>query len=171
MAIPDSFVDELLERSDILDVVSQYVQLTKKGANYFGLCPFHNEKTPSFSVAPDKQIYHCFGCGKGGNALGFIMAIENLTFPDAVRFLAEKNGMTVPEEGRSDELPRLRKRLLELNKEAARWFYSVLNSPDGAKAAAYLEKRGIGRKTAVNFGLGAAPEGWDKLLRAMREKG
>ena len=98
MAIPDSFVDELLERSDILDVVSQYVQLTKKGANYFGLCPFHNEKTPSFSVAPDKQIYHCFGCGKGGNALGFIMAIENLTFPDAVRFLAEKNGMTVPED-------------------------------------------------------------------------
>ena len=84
MAIPDAFLDELVERSDIVDVVSQYVQLTKKGGNLFGLCPFHNEKTPSFSVSPDKQIYHCFGCGKGGGVVSFIMAIENLSFPDAV---------------------------------------------------------------------------------------
>lgn len=171
MAIPDAFLDELVERSDIVDVVSQYVQLTKKGGNLFGLCPFHNEKTPSFSVSPDKQIYHCFGCGKGGGVISFIMAIENLSFPDAVRFLAEKNGMTVPEESGDQELPRQRKRMLELNREAARWFYACLNGPEGVKAAAYLEKRGISRKTANRFGLGAAPEGWDKLLSAMREKG
>ena len=171
MAIPDAFLDELVERSDIVDVVSQYVQLTKKGGNLFGLCPFHNEKTPSFSVSPDKQIYHCFGCGKGGEVISFIMAIENLSFPDAVRFLAEKNGMTVPEESGDQELPRQRKRMLELNREAARWFYACLNGPEGVKAAAYLEKRGISRKTANRFGIGAAPEGWDKLLSAMREKG
>ena len=171
MAIPDAFLDELVERSDIVDVVSQYVQLTKKGGNLFGLCPFHNEKTPSFSVSPDKQIYHCFGCGKGGGVVSFIMSIENLSFPDAVRFLAEKNGMTVPEESGNQEIPRQRKRMLELNREAARWFYSCLNGPGGEKAAAYLEKRGISRKTANRFGLGAAPEGWDNLLKAMREKG
>ena len=171
MAIPDAFLDELVERSDIVDVVSQYVQLTKKGGNLFGLCPFHNEKTPSFSVSPDKQIYHCFGCGKGGGVVSFIMSIENLSFPDAVRFLAEKNGMTVPEESTDQEIPRQRKRMLELNREAARWFYACLNGPGGAKAAAYLDKRGITRKTANRFGLGAAPEGWDNLLRAMREKG
>ena len=171
MAIPEAFLDELVERSDIVDVVSQYVQLSKKGGNFFGLCPFHNEKTPSFSVSPDKQIYHCFGCGKGGGVLSFIMGIENLSFPDAVRFLAEKNGMTVPEEEGDLEIPRQRKRMLELNKEAARWFYACLNSPEGEKASAYLEKRGISRRTANRFGLGAAPDGWDKLLNAMREKG
>ena len=171
MAIPDAFLDELVERSDIVDVVSQYVQLTKKGGNLFGLCPFHNEKTPSFSVSPDKQIYHCFGCGKGGGVVSFIMSIENLSFPDAVRFLAEKNGMTVPEESTDQEIPRQRKRMLELNREAARWFYACLNGPGGAKAAAYLDKRGIAKKTANRFGLGAAPEGWDNLLKAMREKG
>ena len=171
MAIPDAFLDELVERSDIVDVVSQYVQLTKKGGNLFGLCPFHNEKTPSFSVSPDKQIYHCFGCGKGGGVVSFIMSIENLSFPDAVRFLAEKNGMTVPEESTDQEIPRQRKRMLELNREAARWFYACLNGPGGAKAAAYLDKRGITRKIANRFGLGAAPEGWDNLLKAMREKG
>ena len=171
MAIPEAFLDELVERSDIVDVVSQYVQLTKKGGNLFGLCPFHNEKTPSFSVSPDKQIYHCFGCGKGGGVVSFIMAIENLSFPDAVRFLAEKNGMTVPEESGDQEIPRQRRRMLDLNREAARWFYAALNSPEGAKAAAYLERRGISRKTANRFGLGAAPEGWDKLLIAMRAKG
>ena len=171
MAIPDAFLDELVERCDIVDVVSQYVQLTKKGGNLFGLCPFHNEKTPSFSVSPDKQIYHCFGCGKGGGVISFIMGIENLSFPDAVRLLAEKNGMTVPEESGDQEIPRQRKRMLELNREAARWFYACLNGPEGAKAAAYLEKRGISRKTANRFGLGAAPEGWDKLLTAMRAKG
>ena len=171
MPIPESFLDALTERCDIADVVSQYVQLTKKGGNLFGLCPFHNEKTPSFSVSPDKQIYHCFGCGKGGGVVNFIMEIENLSFPEAVKFLADRVGMAVPEDGQDQELPRLRKRMLELNKEAARWFHSRLSQPVGEKAASYLQKRQISRKTAVNFGLGYAPEGWDNLLKAMGDKG
>ncbi|MBR4702610.1 MAG: DNA primase [Oscillospiraceae bacterium] len=171
MPIPDSFLDALTERCDIVEVVSRYVSLTKKGGNLFGLCPFHNEKTPSFSVSPDKQFYHCFGCGKGGGVVSFIMEIENLSFPEAVRFLAERAGMPLPEEGGDEELPRLRKRLLALNKEAARWFHALLWSPAGEKAAAYLERRQIRKKTAVNFGLGFAPDSWDGLLRAMEEKG
>jgi DNA primase len=171
LPIPESFLDALTERCDIADVVSQYVQLTKKGGNLFGLCPFHNEKTPSFSVSPDKQIYHCFGCGKGGGVVNFIMEIENLSFPEAVKFLADRAGMTVPEDGQDQELPRLRKRMLELNKEAARWFHAQLSQPAGEKAAAYLQKRQISRKTAVNFGLGCAPDSWDSLLKAMAEKG
>ncbi len=171
MPIPESFLDALTERCDIADVVSQYVSLTKKGGNLFGLCPFHNEKTPSFSVSPEKQIYHCFGCGKGGGVINFIMEIENLSFPEAVKFLADRAGMTVPEEGQDQELPRLRKRMLALNKEAARWFHACLWSPEGEKAAAYLARRRITRKTAVNFGLGYAPDSWDKLLKAMEEKG
>ena len=171
MPIPESFLDALTERCDIADVVSQYVQLTKKGGNLFGLCPFHNEKTPSFSVSPEKQIYHCFGCGKGGGVVNFIMEMENLSFPEAVRFLADRAGMTVPEDGQDQELPRLRKRMLALNKEAARWFHARLSEPAGEKAAAYLAKRRISRKTAVNFGLGYAPEGWDNLLKAMGDLG
>ena len=171
MPIPESFLDALTERCDIADVVSQYVQLTKKGGNLFGLCPFHNEKTPSFSVSPDKQIYHCFDCGKGGGVVNFIMEIENLSFPEAVKLLADRAGMTVPEEGQDQELPRLRQRMLALNKEAARWFHAQLSQPGGEKAAAYLQKRQISRKTAVNFGLGCAPEGWDNLMKAMGEKG
>ncbi len=171
MPIPESFLDALTERCDIADVVSQYVSLTKKGGNLFGLCPFHNEKTPSFSVSPEKQIYHCFGCGKGGGVVNFIMEIENLSFPEAVKFLADRAGMTVPEEGQDQELPRLRKRMLALNKDAARWFHACLWSPEGEKAAAYLARRRITRKTAVNFGLGYAPDSWDKLLKAMEEKG
>ena len=100
MSIPANFLDELIARSDIVDVISDYVHLTKKGSNLFGLCPFHSEKTGSFSVSPDKQIYHCFGCGKGGGVINFIMEEENLSFPDAVRFLAKRAGMEVPEEDR-----------------------------------------------------------------------
>ncbi len=122
MPIPERFLDELTERSDIVDVVSQYVRLTKKsGANLFGLCPFHSEKTPSFSVSPDKQIYHCFGCGKGGGVINFIMEIENLSFQDAVAFLARRANMAMPQEADSAESSR-RKRLLELNRDAARFF-------------------------------------------------
>lgn len=171
MAIPESFIDELVERNDIVDIVSQYVRLTKKGGSYVGLCPFHNEKTPSFSVSQEKQLYHCFGCGKGGGILSFVMGIETLSLPDAVHFLAERSGMTVPEEGQADELPAQRKRMLALNKEAARWFYQQLQSEEGKLAAQYLEKRKIAKATATRFGLGFAPDGWDKLLRAMQDLG
>lgn len=102
MPIPEQFIDELVARSEISDVVSSYVHLTRKGNNLWGLCPFHNEKTPSFSVSPDKQIYHCFGCGKGGGVISFIMEIENLPFPDAVRLLAQRAGLEVPDAGADD---------------------------------------------------------------------
>ena len=140
MAFPQSFLDELVARSDIVDVVGSYVALTKKGANYFGLCPFHNEKTGSFSVSPDKQIYHCFGCKKGGGVISFIMEEENLSFPDAVRFLAKRANLPVPEEEQG-ESSRLRARLLELNRDAARFYYELLHDKRGEACAENLNQR------------------------------
>ena len=173
MAFPERFLDELTERNDIVDVVSQYVRLTKKsGANLFGLCPFHSEKTPSFSVAPDKQIYHCFGCKKGGGVINFIMEIENLTFPEAVRFLAKRANLPVPEDdGPQDGADRLRRRVLELNRDAARWYYDLLCSPEGAAVQAYLDRRQIRKSIAIRFGMGASPDRWDGLLTAMTRRG
>ena len=166
------FLDELIARSDIVDVVSGYVALQRKGGNLFGLCPFHNEKTPSFSVSPDKQIYHCFGCKKGGGVINFIMEIENLTFPEAVRFLAKRANLPVPEDdGPRDGADRLRRRVLELNRDAARWYYDLLCSPEGAAVQAYLDKRRIRRGIAVRFGMGASPDRWDGLLTAMTRRG
>ena len=166
------FLDELIARSDIVDVVSGYVALQRKGGNLFGLCPFHNEKTPSFSVSPDKQIYHCFGCKKGGGVINFIMEIENLTFPEAVRFLAKRANLPVPEDdGTQDGADRLRRRVLELNRDAARWYYDLLCSPEGAAVQAYLDKRRIRRGIAVRFGMGASPDRWDGLLTAMTRRG
>ena len=166
-----AFLDELIARNDIVDVVGSYVSLTPKGGSYWGCCPFHNEKTPSFHVLQDKQFYHCFGCKKGGGVINFIMEIENLSYPDAIRFLAKRVNMEVPEDRESADADRLRKRLLNLNRDAARWYYDVLQSPDGAAVRAYLDKRAISRKIAVRFGMGAAPDSWDALLRAMTAKG
>ena len=166
------FLDELIARSDIVDVVSGYVALQRKGGNLFGLCPFHNEKTPSFSVSPDKQIYHCFGCKKGGGVINFIMEIENLTFPEAVRFLAKRANLPVPEDdGPQDGADRLRRRVLELNRDAARWYYDLLCSPEGAAVQAYLDRRQIRKSIAVRFGMGASPDRWDGLLTAMTRRG
>ena len=171
MPFPETFLTELTERNDIVDVVSGYVRLSKKsGANLFGLCPFHSEKTPSFSVSPDKQIYHCFGCGKGGGVINFIMEIENLSFPEAVEFLAKRVGMQMPEEDNDFESKK-RSRMLALNKDAARFFYEQLSSPGGAPAREYMQKRRIGPATARNFGLGYAPDDWRSLERAMTAKG
>ena len=165
------FLDELIARSDIVDVVSGYVTLQRKGGNLFGLCPFHNEKTPSFSVSPDKQIYHCFGCKKGGGVINFIMEIENLTFPEAVRFLAKRANLPVPEEEERSDADKLRRRVLELNRDAARWYYDLLCSPEGKAVQAYLDKRQIRKSIAVRFGMGASPDRWDGLLTAMTRKG
>ena len=160
-----------MARNDIVDVVSGYVRLGKKsGSNMFGLCPFHSEKTPSFSVSPDKQIYHCFGCGKGGGVISFIMEIENLSFPEAVAFLAKRANMPLPEQ-ENDRESRKRARLLALNRDAARFYYEQLQSPAGARAREYMARRGISKTTATNFGLGCAPDQWDALEKAMREKG
>ena len=140
MAFPESFLQELAERNDIVDVVGSYVRLTKKsGSNLFGLCPFHSEKTPSFSVSPDKQIYHCFGCGKGGSVISFIMEIENLSFPEAVAFLANRAGMQLPEQA-DDPGAKKRQRLLALNRDAARFFHAQLKTPAGQIARDYLAR-------------------------------
>ena len=171
MAFPEAFLQELVEKNDIVDVVSGYVRLTKRsGANQFGLCPFHSEKTPSFSVSPDRQIYHCFGCGKGGGVINFIMEIENLSFPEAVEFLAKRVGMPIPEEENSAESKR-RRRMLDLNRDAARFFHNCLKAPEGRAAQAYMNARQITPPTATRFGLGAAPDTWDSLRNAMHELG
>ena len=165
MQFSDSFLQEVADRNEIVDVVSGYVRLTKRsGANLFGLCPFHSEKTPSFSVAPDKQIYHCFGCGKGGGVINFIMEIENLTFPDAVAFLARRAGMELPEDSAEESAVRRdRERLLELNREAARFFFSRLKGDGGAPAQDYIRKRQLGLDMVKRFGLGFAPDSFYAL--------
>lgn len=171
MAFSESFLQELADRNEITDVVGSYVRLTRRsGSNQFGLCPFHSEKTPSFSVSADKQIYHCFGCGKGGSVINFIMEIENLTFPDAVEFLARRAGMEVPDD-RPDENRRRRERMLALNRDAARFFFSRLTAPGGRPAQDYILRRRISPATAKAFGLGFAPDSWDALCSAMKARG
>ena len=171
MAFSDDFLQELAERNPIEEVVGEYVPLTKRsGQNLFGLCPFHNEKTPSFSVSPSKQIYHCFGCGKGGNVINFIMEIERLSFPEAVEFLARRAGMAIPEQAEDPNRAR-RARLYELNREAARFFYQQLEAEAGRPAVEYMQRRQITKRTATNFGLGYAPDSWDALCSAMKAMG
>ena len=171
MAFPENFIDELIQRNDIVDVVGSYVNLSKRsGQNYFGLCPFHNERTPSFAVNPSGQFYHCFGCGKGGGVINFIMEAENLPYPDAVAFLAKRAGMQMPEESQDRDAGR-RRRLLELNRAAARWFYEQLATPEGKRCTDYMAKRGISPPVARRFGLGFAPESWDALRNAMSAQG
>jgi DNA primase len=171
MAIPTQFIDDLVARCDIVDVVSDYVTLTPKGGSYWGLCPFHGEKTSSFHVVPDRQNYHCFGCGKGGGVLSFVMEMEHLPFPDAVRLLSKRAGMEFPEDELNDQFRKHRDRLLTLNKEAARYFHTKLYEPVGASALSYLQNRGLSKGTITRFGLGYAQDGWDKLLTAMGHLG
>ncbi|MCI8524367.1 MAG: DNA primase [Oscillospiraceae bacterium] len=171
MAFPPSFLDELSARNPIVEVVGQYVRLTRKGSNLFGLCPFHAEKTPSFSVAPDKGIYYCFGCHKGGGVVNFIMEQESLDFLDAVRFLAKRAGMEVPDDGARASGYRRQERLWALCKDAARYFRAQLFSPAGAPGQDYIRRRALSLDTVKRFGLGYAPNGWSGLLDAMGEKG
>ena len=171
MAIPSRFIDELVARCDIVDVVSDYVTLNQKGGSYWGLCPFHGERTPSFHVVPDRQMYHCFGCGKGGGVISFVMELENLPYPEAIRHLAKMAGMEFPEEEGDDRYRQRKKRLLALNKEAARFFHARLYEPAGQRALSYLQGRGLSQGTLTRFGLGFAPDGWDNLLDAMQAAG
>ena len=165
MRFSDTFLDEVVARNDIADVVSSYVTLTRKGSNLFGLCPFHNEKTPSFSVAPDKQIYHCFGCKKGGSVINFIMEIEGLSFPEAVAFLAKRANLPLPAEEEQTGADRMRRRVLELNRTAARWYYEQLQQPQGAAVQSYLDRRQIRKNIAVRFGMGASLNEWVAVYR------
>ena len=172
MPIPERFLDELIARTDIVDLVGEYVRLTKKGRNYWGLCPFHSEKTPSFSVSPDKQIFKCFGCGKGGGAINFIMELDSLPFRDAVGVLAKRVNLEVPDTGGfSAGMRERREKLLTINKAAARVFHKWLYAPEGAAGLAYLQRRGLSRGTLTRFGLGFAPDRWDGLLTALAEQG
>ena len=171
MAFPASFIDEVVARNPIEDVVGQHVNLRRSGANMFGLCPFHGEKTASFSVAPDKGIYYCFGCHKGGGVINFQMEIEGLSYPDAVRALAERVGMQVPEDEQYQSRYRHQERLWALHKEAARFFHSQLYAPVGKAALEYALGRGMPKATLTTFGIGYAPDSWDAMVKAMRGKG
>ena len=171
MAFPASFIDELVARNPIEDVVGQHVALKRSGANMFGLCPFHGEKTASFSVAPDKGIYYCFGCHKGGGVINFQMEIEGLSYPDAVRALAQRVGMQVPEDEQYQSRYKQQERLWALHKEAARFFHSQLYSPLGKAALEYALGRGMSKSILTTFGVGYAPDSWDSLVKAMRAKG
>jgi len=171
MAFPPSFLEELSARNPIEDVVGQYVSLRRSGSNLFGLCPFHGEKTASFSVAPDKGIYYCFGCHKGGSAVNFMMEIEGLSYPDAVRALAKRAGLEVPDDEQYQSRYRQQERLWALHKEAARFFHNRLMAPEGANALNYALGRGMPKSTIIRFGIGYAPDSWTDLVDALRKKG
>ena len=175
MYYPEEVVEEVREKNDIVDVISGYVKLQKKGANYFGLCPFHNEKSPSFSVSPGKQMYYCFGCGAGGNVITFLMEYENYTFPEALKFLADRAGVALPKmeyQKEAREQADLKARLLEVNKLVANYFYHQLKSPAGQVGYRYLhDKRELKDPTILRFGLGFANKTSDDLYRFLKEKG
>ena len=171
MAFPAAFIDELIARNPIEDVVGQYVNLRRSGSNLFGLCPFHGEKTASFSVAPDKGMYYCFGCHKGGGAVNFMMELEGLSYPDAVRALAKRVGMEVPEDEQYQSRYRQQERLWAANKEAARFFHSKLYAPEGKAALEYAYGRGMPKAVLTNFGIGYAPNAWTELTDYLRGKG
>ena len=171
MAFPASFIDELVARNPIEDVVGQRVNLKRSGSNLFGLCPFHGEKTASFSVNPDKGIYYCFGCHKGGGVINFQMEVEGLSYPDAVRALAKRVGMEVPEDEQYQSRYRAQERLWALHKEAARFFHSQLYAPVGKAALEYALGRGMSKAILTTFGVGYAPDSWDSMVKAMKAKG
>ena len=165
------FIQQLKQYSDIEQIVSSYVPLKKKGRYLTGLCPFHSEKTPSFFVYPQTQSFYCFGCGAGGDVITFIRRIENLEYMEAVRMLADRCGLQVPDDAENDQRSRIKKRVLEINRETARFYFDALMSPQGKEAYNYLIRRGRDRKTIRHFGLGYSPKGWDELIRHLKSKG
>lgn len=171
MAISDEFLSELRARTDIESVISPYVNLSKRGRLVKGLCPFHNEKTPSFTIYTDSQSFFCFGCGAGGDAITFVRRIENLDYVEAVKVLAERAGMKMPEDGYDDSLAKHRQRILAANREAAKFFHSTMMSQKGKIGLDYFLGRGLSMQTIKHFGLGYAPDEWDALLKHMRSKG
>lgn len=174
MRYSDDIIEEVRSKNDIVDVVSQYVRLTKKGNSYFGLCPFHNEKTPSFSVTPDKQMYYCFGCGAGGNVFNFIMEYENYTFGEALKYLADRAGVELPKIEYSREVRQKaqeKAELLEINKQAAQYFYYQLRTEKGQTGLDYLKNRGLSEETMRKFGLGYSDRAGGGLYRYLKAKG
>ncbi|CCX38040.1 dNA primase [Clostridium sp. CAG:1013] len=171
MAFPPEFLRELGERCRIEDIAPSYVNLRRRGKNLVGLCPFHNEKTPSFCVYPENNSFYCFGCNKGGDIVTFIMGVENLDFTEAVRFLAQRAGMTLPEEGADLSMSRLRTRILEINRESGRFYFGVLSTPEGKPGLDYLRRRGLDPKTIRRFGLGYSPDSGFALVNHLKKLG
>lgn len=171
MALPDSFMQELKFKTDITDIISTYVTLKKRGSTYVGLCPFHNEKTPSFTVYPATQSFYCFGCGAGGEAISFMRKIENLDYIDAVKALAQRAGIQMPDEGYDDSLAKKKRRILAINKETAKFFHSNLMSEQGRVGLNYFLNRNLSIKTIKHFGLGYAPDDWHALENHLKSKG
>jgi DNA primase len=166
--IPQTFIDDLLDRIDIVDVINSRVPLKKAGKSHKACCPFHEEKTPSFTVAQDKQFYHCFGCGAGGNALSFVMAFDRLDFVPAVELLAKNAGLEIPREvAPNPSVKKHRDNLYTVVEEADRFYRKQLRTPEAAGAVNYLKSRGLTGEIAAKFGLGYAPQGWDNLIKAM----
>ena len=167
-----SVIDEVKQRTDIADVVSQYVSLKKAGRNLSGLCPFHSERHPSFFVYPEQQSWHCFGCNTGGDGLSFVMKKENMDFGQALRFLAEKAGVTIPSKFEREEGKEEKEKLYQVNEVAAQYFHNLLlNSPDGEKARSYVARRGFSAKTLADFQLGFSLNSWDSLKQYLSERG
>jgi DNA primase len=177
MRIPDAFLTELRQRIDIVDVVSEYVSLRRTGRNFVGLCPFHNERTPSFSVSPDRQYFHCFGCGAGGNVIQFIMELEGLSFTEAVQHTASRAGLELPVELMSDHAQQMkgtsrRQRMKDAHELAAKWYnYSLMNTTPGVQALKYLENRGLAKTTVVEFRIGYAPEDSRGVVQFLEKRG
>lgn len=169
--IPRSVIEQLITRCDIEEVMSSYISLKRAGRNLKAVCPFHSEKTASFVVYPESQSFFCFGCGAGGDVISFIMRAENLDYVEAVRFLARRVGMEIQEDGETDELTKLKSRIYEMNREAARFFHSALKSPVGQKGYEYFKNRGLSDKTITSYGLGYAPDSWDSLIKHLLSKG
>lgn len=169
--IPEDIINEIKYRNDIETAISQYVNLKRRGKNLVGLCPFHSEKTPSFTVYPENGSFYCFGCGVGGDVFTFTGLIENLDYIESVKLLAERSGITLPQDGYDDSMQRLKKRIYDINRDTARFFHAFLMSPGGKWALDYLMGRGLTVKTIKHFGLGAAPDSWDALIHHLKEKG
>lgn len=172
MAVPPEFIDEVVSRTDIVSLVGQYVELKQKGKDHWGCCPFHLENSPSFHVVPERNMYKCFGCGKGGGTINFLMEMENLRFLEAVEKLANQAGMQMPAYSSGDKQKQaVKHKILEINKCAARYFYTMLNSVEGERARQYLMERRLSRETLVRFGIGFAPDGWSGLIEGMKFHG
>lgn len=169
--IPEDIINEIKYRNDIETAVSQYVNLKRRGKNLVGLCPFHSEKTPSFTVYPENGSFYCFGCGVGGDVFTFTGLIENLDYMESIKLLAERSGISLPQDGYDDSMQRLKKKIYDINRDTARFFHSFLMSPGGKLALDYLTGRGLTVKTIKHFGLGAAPDSWDALIHHLKEKG
>lgn len=169
--IPEDIISEIKYRNDIETAVSSYVNLKRRGKNLVGLCPFHSEKTPSFTVYPENGSFYCFGCGVGGDVFTFTGLIENLDYIEAVKLLAERSGVALPQDGYDDSMQRLKNKIYDINRDTARFFHSFLMSEGGRWALDYLTGRGLTLKTIKHFGLGAAPDSWDMLIKHLKEKG